>query len=163
MKTIPLYKTDLVAIVDDEDYESLSKYRWLLHKAGYAIRREKGKTILMHRCLIAVPAGMQVDHINHNGLDNRKNNLRPCTMAQNQRNRGVSKSNTSGCKGVYWNRKTNKWVAQIVSNQNEKTYLGSFLDIKDAARGYDEAAKKYHGEFAKLNFPRAKKLLEGKK
>jgi hypothetical protein len=93
---------------------------------------------------------MQVDHINGNTLDNRKENLRICTQNQNGKNRLLNKNNVSGYKGVTYKKANKLWCAQIVVNYH-KMYLGLFTTAEAAALAYNEAAKKYHGEFAKLN------------
>ena len=148
------------AIVDPDDYERLSRYNWYVRKTPqtfYAKRstltRKTITPIYMHRCVIKVPAGMVADHINHNGLDNRKAKLRPVTRAQN--NRHKKKINTkcrSMYKGIYYDRRDGVWYARITCN-GKAIYLGSFKDEIEAAKAYDRAAKKYHGEFAGLNFP----------
>jgi hypothetical protein len=99
------------------------------------------------------PEGMFVDHINHNGLDNRKANLRFATRAENNRNvRCLKKNKSSRYRGVYHDKKYKKWRAHISVN-NKKRHLGYFKDEKEAARAYDNAARKYYKEFAILNFP----------
>jgi len=106
----------------------------------------------MHREVIHPPDHLFVDHINHNGLDNRKANLRPATCAQNNYNsRHFRKSKSSKYRGVNWNKQRKKWFALINYNKKEK-FIGAFKDEKQAAKAYDKAAKKYHGEFASLNF-----------
>jgi len=114
---------------------------------------KKYTLIFMHREIIEIGDGLVADHINNNTVENRKANLRPATQAQNIRNRrkfaGFSKSKY---KGVYWKPHMNKWVAQIGIDK-KVIYLGSFKKQKDAAKAYEKAAKKYHGEFASLNFP----------
>ena len=97
------------------------------------------------------PLGMQVDHINGDRLDNRRENLRIVTNWQNQMNRGMTINNSSGYKGVRL-RRSGKWEAQIRVNK-KAIFLGRFYDKLDAAHAYDDAAKKYFGEFARLNFP----------
>ena len=107
----------------------------------------------MHREVCKVADDMLVDHINHNGLDNRKANLRPATWAQNIRNRKkYFDKSRSRYKGLVWDRYSNKWRARICLNRTQ-IQLGSFDDEIEAAKAYDRAAKKYHGEFASLNFP----------
>jgi len=107
----------------------------------------------MHRIIIDVPEGMFVDHINHNGLDNRKANLRPATPAENARYARYPKINTSSkYRGVWYNKQTKKWRATIVVNRKRKQ-IGYFKHEIDAARAYDESAKKYYRDFAVLNFP----------
>ena len=167
MKKIKLSKSQF-ALVDDEDYDELIKYKWCASycnntKSFYAMRTGRvsdldacGATIRMHRVIMNAPKGMQVDHIDHNTLDNQKINLRICTASQNAMNKGPSKSNKSGYKGVGWDKKYNKWEAQIMINGKHKR-LGSFTCKHEAARVYNLASLKYHGEFAYIN-----EIKEGK-
>ncbi|MBA7709536.1 hypothetical protein ES703_118455 [subsurface metagenome] len=115
--------------------------------------------IKMHREVIKVADGMFADHISHNGLDNRKANLRPATRTENNWNR--RKSNKPGCtsrfKGVSWHKGRKKWSANIWLNGGQKS-LGYFVDGNDAAKAYDKAARKYHKDFAVLNFPLSPRL-----
>ena len=107
----------------------------------------------MHREVIHPPDNLFVDHINHNGLDNRKANLRLATYAQNSYNRKqFRKRQTSKYTGVSWIKQIKKWRVIICYN-GKKKFIGYFKDEKQAAKAYDKAAKKYHGEFASLNFP----------
>lgn len=157
MKTIPLTK-GVDAIVDDEDYMELSKYRWHARETPggfYACRnarRVNGKQvpIMMHSLLCPIPAGMEVDHVDGNPLNNRRNNLRACTRSQNQFNKGRNKNNTSGYKGVSSVQKTGRWRARI-NVDGKAIYLGSYETKKSAARAYNEACLKYHLEFSKPN------------
>jgi hypothetical protein len=153
MKEIPL-TMGKVAIVDDEDYEWLMQWKWYCTTRGYATRGWDGGAvhILMHREIAKTPDGMETDHINHNRLDNRKSNLRNCTPTQNKMNKGFDSRNTSGYKGVSWNKSAKKWFAYIRFNK-QRVNIGVFEDIVEAAHAYDAAARKYHGEFAYLNFP----------
>ena len=149
------------AIVDTDDYVWLSKYKWYVVKRGntfYANRGQWSKTqkrrltITMHRLIIDVPDGLFVDHINHNGLDNRKANLRPATPAENARYARYPKINTSSkYRGVWYNKKKEKWRATISVNLKRKQ-IGYFKNEIDAARAYDNAAKHYYKDFAILNF-----------
>jgi hypothetical protein len=149
------------AIVDPDDYARLSRYRWYAAKGDhsfYAVRGQwSGKlkrtvTIMMHREIIDLPEGMVADHINHNGLDNRKANLRLATPADNARNARYPKINTSSkYRGVWYNKQTKKWRATILVNRKRKQ-IGYFHNEVEAAKAYDCAAKKYYREFAILNF-----------
>lgn len=143
------------SIVDDEDYEKASLITWHLFPGrctDYAITNKEGKSLFLHRFIMDAPKGLQVDHINGNGLDNRKENLRLCTSTENKRNTKKHKRNKSGYRGVSLDSRSGKYRAQI-STGEKILHLGLFADPEDAARSYDEAAKKYHGKFASLNFP----------
>jgi len=150
------------AKVDLDDYERLRKYEWYAAKSnkGFYARgcvtdskTAKARTIYMHQKILEVPKGMVVDHINHDKMDDRRANLRAATRAQNVRNRKkFSNSNGSKYKGIYFRKKSRKWEVMITF-ERKKIHLGCFKDEIDAAKAYDAAAKKYHGEFAVLNFP----------
>lgn len=157
MKTINLNKTDKYAVVDDDDFIALKKYQWKLWTCGngkeYVGRDvfENGqyKPVLMHRQLLNAEKGLSVDHINGDGLDNRKINIRICTHKENMRNRKIHKNNTSGFRGVYPYKYG--WRAQIKVDGKIK-HLGSSKNRIDLAKIYNQAAIKYFGEFARLNF-----------
>lgn len=152
MKKIKLTK-GMVALVDDEDFERINSFKWCVGKTSfhhYAMRRDGKKTLFMHRFIVDAPKGLLVDHINRNGLDNRKENLRVCTAQQNRRNGGLSKLNTSGYKGVSWNKGIHKWSAYITANY-KRIHLGYFDDKTEAARAYNNAAKQYFKEFNSSN------------
>jgi len=149
------------AIVDPEDYERLSKHKWHAVKSKntfYATRRihlgkNKWKHIKMHREILEPPDHLYVDHINHKGFDNRKANLRPATHRQNSYNRiHFRKNPSSKYKGVSFKKRAKKWCVQISYNGKSET-IGYFEDETDAAKAYDTAARKFHKEFAVLNFP----------
>lgn len=147
-----LVSGNIIALVDDEDLERLSAHRWFIHSGGYASRQEgtwrKGrKQIYMHQ---EVMGGKIIDHINANKLDNRKANLRFATKGQNNANRGLLSNNTSGYKGVTWDKSRGKYQAYAWF-QDKKYYLGRFDSILDAAKVVDDFNKKYFGEFAYLN------------
>lgn len=139
-----------VALIDEQDYERLQSYRWTVSEQGYAIRWVRNHKIKMHRDVMNPPEGMEIDHINGNKLDNRRANLRICTHADNVRNVGKRKDNSSGFKGVYWRSDVKKWRA-LIQVEGRRIDLGFFTEPQDAALAYDKAARKYHGEFARTN------------
>ncbi len=166
-RRIPLTKGKF-AIVDPENYEKLSKYKWhalQYRDTFYAVRIGRksearyGKNIWMHRVVLGLDEGVICDHINHNGLDNREANLRPATHSQNMQNRPKRRTKChSKYKGVSFRTAQRKWVADIQVN-GKPIFLGYFDDETEAAREYDRAAKKYHGQFAALNFKRHRSKL----
>ena len=147
-------------LLDVKDYYRLRIFKWVVYGNGhnlYAIRLQftdpnKTKTVYMHREIMNPPADLVVDHKNCDGLDNRKDNLRLATQAQNTRNRRKKKNGSSQFLGVYFNKEKSAWDSQI-SSQGKRMFLGRFDNEIDAARAYDEAARKYHKDFARLNFP----------
>lgn len=120
---------------------------------GYITVNIDGKNTHLGRAVLAAPKGLFVDHINMDPLDNRRKNLRFATKAQNMHNRRRPRHNSTGFKGVYFNKATGKWDAYISANKR-RTYLGAFLSAEAAARAYDLKAAAIHGEFARPNFPR---------
>lgn len=155
VRYIPLTQ-GLYAIVDADDYVWLSRHNWCAKKDGntyYAQRRRHGRLISMH-CEIMVPAaGYLVDHVNGHGGDNRRRNMRICTRGQNNRNRRKQRTPcTSQYKGVRRDKETGKCCARI-RHKGVPIFLGTFADEIEAARAYDRAARKFHGPFARLNFP----------
>ncbi len=157
MRELPLTQGK-VALVDDDDYERVAQYKWHAYQARhgrwYAKRhtsRTTGRhTLYLHRFILNVVS--HIDHKNHDGLDNRRCNLRPATRNQNNRNRGMSCRNRIGYKGVRRARNNQRWGALITVN-NKQIWLGMFNSQIDAARAYDAKARELHGEFAGLNFP----------
>ena len=149
MKEIPVSE-GFVAKVDDEDFPLLSRHKWNIKKGlrtQYAITSIQNRPIYMHR-LIVIPTGiLMVDHIDHNGLNNQKANLRICSRSQNSCNQVMSRSNKSGYRGVFWHEQYKRWRAVIVLNYKQ-IHLGSFKDKESAHLAYKEAAKKYYGAFA---------------
>ncbi len=147
-----------VAIVDDDQYEALSRHKWCVHNwDGYwyaergAQRDGRWMTEKMHRVIMNAPNGIEVDHINGDGLDNCRANLRLATHAENMYNQRPRRDGTSQYKGIYWDKQHRAWRAQIMVD-GHNIYLGDFNDEKDAAHTYDAAARRYFGEFAKTNF-----------
>lgn len=138
-------------IVDKEDYDELSKYKWCLSKNGYANGRINGKMVNMHTHLKGKPPnGFVIDHINRNKLDNRRSNLEFRTFSQNAQNKTKAINTTSSYYGVHWRKEKKKWVASI-SYQKESQNLGSFDSEIDAAKKYDTAAFVLHGKNAQTN------------
>lgn len=143
-----------IALVDDDDYLKVKDYNWVMAKEGYVFfgKYNSGKRtrILLHRLIMRTPKGYFTDHRNHNRLDNRKENLRVCTAAQNSFNR-LKSSKILGYKGIYFNKDKQKWRADIHA-YGKRIFLGLFESDIIAAKAYDIAAKKYHKEFAQTNF-----------
>jgi hypothetical protein len=162
------------ALVDDEDYDYLMQWKWYAVKCThtwYAFRsidcNGSRRRFPMHRDILNTPKGMETDHIDHNGLNNQRSNIRICTKNENQRNK--QSRGKSRFVGVCWSvcvakrySKTEKrikiytyegkWVAHILAN-GKPIHLGYYEKEEDAAKAYDRAALKYHGAFANLNFP----------
>ncbi len=136
-----------VAVVDDENFEFLNRWKWYYHK-GYAVR--KHTSISMHRTVLNTPVNKDTDHINRDTLDNRLVNLRVCNESENQHNTGKPKHNTSGYKGVYWHIRSKKWIAKI-KLKKKSIHIGCFDDIGNAVMAYNKVALELHGEFAYLN------------
>lgn len=148
----------LVALIDECDFIFVSKYKWHASESNntfYALRpnadgwnRGECTTPAMHREILSITdPRIEVDHVDRNGLNNQRNNLRITDDCGNAQNKGVSRNNLSGYKGVGWNCR-GRWRARI-----KQKYLGYFLTPEEAARAYDKAAKGLYGEFAYLNFP----------
>ncbi len=164
-------------LVDDEDFEWLSQYKWCVRKdrktcyayINITIQSQnkdqnikyKLKRLLIHRVIIERKLGREltseewIDHIDHNGLNNQQSNLRICNMSQNGGNSikqkyYAKKPTTSKYKGVYWHKRDQKWEAHIRVN-GKKIYLGRFINEVEAAKAYDIAASKYFGQFANFN------------
>lgn len=158
MKQIPLTQGK-VALVDDADFQHFNQWKWLALKGRnnkwYAARMPsrrlgKRKWIFMHNEIMGTPPGLETDHIDGDGLNNQRRNLRDATHAQNSKNRRMRSDNKTGYKGV--TKIGNSYNAILVSDY--KVVLNkSFSTAEEAARAYDEAAKKHHGPFANLNFP----------
>ncbi len=154
-REIPLTK-GYVALVDDEDYGWLSEWNWFAYPHGHTVygRRtsyEGGQhTVILHRVILGIDGDplLKGDHINGNGLDNRRGNLRLATISQNNCN-AIKKA--GNYKGATLTPDRKKWRARITAN-GRLIHIGTFESEIEAARAYDRVARRYHGEFAKLNF-----------
>lgn len=163
---VPLYgkwARGRVALVDVEDFDLVMQYRWSVMEAvrgrgrsgPYAVTSSicdangKQRTTRMH---VLIMGQLWIDHVNGDGLDNRRSNLRPATVAQNNRNRRPTVGTSSQFKGVRWYPPREKWNARIGHN-GKLRHLGYFEDEIEAAKAYDEAARLLFGEYARPNFP----------
>ncbi len=134
-------------LVDDKDYEWLNQWKWRCHPKGYATRTVGKTGILMHRLIMDASKHVQIDHINRNKLDNRRNNLRFCNNSENHFNRTITKRSTSGVKGVYWSSQKLKWRIQI-QHKGKFHFFGYYDDLVVAKKVAKEKYKKLAGEFA---------------
>lgn len=159
MKELHLINTDKVALVDDEDWERVRELPWYFQRARttqYAVTSKmvcgEVLAISLHRFLLQPPNGMMVDHINGDGLDNRRYNLRLATASQNRANSKVRKSNISGFKGVTLRPHRGSYMVRILVG-DKREYVGEFWSPELAAMAYDKRAREVFGEYARLNFP----------
>lgn len=160
MITLKIHNCEEFVLLDDDTPNEILSMNWRISKKGYVTTTQylgkidgKYKTtgIYLHRLIAIPPFKMQVDHINGNKLDNRKQNLRICTNQQNNRNINAHKDSTSKYKGVSWDKTNKKWLVQITDQYGKNRHIGRFVDEIEAANAYNEYAKIYHKEFAKLN------------
>lgn len=159
MKQIQLTKGQ-VTLVDDGDYEWLNRWKWHAvpnHRAFYVMRniriaKNKKTSEQMHRLILGLKPGdkRECDHVDGNGLNNQRENLRICSLSQNSQSSRKRKGCTSKYKGVHWDRRDRKWISQAQVNE-KRIRLGCFDAEVDAAKAYDTAALKYYGEFARTN------------
>lgn len=163
MKQIPLRSAKypgLFALVDDEDYEWLSQYKWCPHAyktVMYAVTKIKDsegkwRHVKMHRLILDAPTEMEVDHENRNGLDNQRHNIRLATKSQNMRNI-AGRIGSSSFVGVSFHKNRKKWVAYATDDGGRRVNLGTFISEKDAAVARDTYVKSAYGPFVVLNFP----------
>jgi len=156
MKRIKLTQNKY-ALLDDSDFQELNNHKWYTIKHGntfYAVRQSKRingkqKRIFMHRIIAGTPNGKETDHVDCDGLNNQRRNLRVCTRSENEMNKGLTKLNTSGFKGVSWFKTSKKWGARIYYNGKNK-HLGLFKTKLEAYNVYCKASKIYHREFSRI-------------
>lgn len=152
----------LFAVIDAEDAPLVLPHKWHPLKDGlafYAVRckqiaprpNRRTKCWRMHRVITGAPNGVEVDHVDRDGLNNTRANLRQCSNAENVRNRSPMKNNTSGFRGVSFLARTGRWKATI-NGRGQRVHLGYHATAEEAARAYDAMARELHGEFARLNF-----------
>ena len=155
MRVITLVRGEK-SLVDDEDFERLSQHRWYAIQgrttvyAQGAIRQPDGriKSVGMHRFIMGEPVGMEVDHIDGDGLNNQQSNLRVASTAENQRNRtGINRNNRSGVRGVFWVKREGRWRAQICVD-GKNIGLGDFAEFGEAVIARRQGELDHFGEFA---------------
>lgn len=137
-------------LIDEGDAERVLKHRWTANPKGYIIARINRRCMNIARFLLDCPLGMETDHIDHNPLNNRRNNIRICTHQENQRNKNPTQNKTSQFKGVHWDKKSMKWRVSCKFNGSQM-YLGLFAKEIDAAKKYNEFATKNYGAYACIN------------
>jgi hypothetical protein len=144
------------SVIDSSDIHLIEGFNWYAMRQKqtvYAFRNEiidgKASLVSIHRTIAGHPHGMQVDHRDGNGLNNRKSNLRIATHQQNNLNRRFSEKNSSGLKGVSWCKERNKWLSQI-QIAGKSFNLGRFDTKEDAYNAYCAYSKKLHGEFGRV-------------
>ena len=146
VKKIPLTKGKF-ALVDSQDFKWLKQWKWCF-SSGYAERGvwdgNKIKKIKMHRIINQTPQGLETDHINRNTLDNRRSNLRTVNRRGNAVNGKLYATNTSGIKGVYWHKETQKWRAMISDADGKLIHLGLYFNINDAQLARDQGEQLYY-------------------
>ena len=145
------------ALIDEDDFALVCRYKWCARRNPqngkfYAVSNKGGKTVYMHRVIRGAPKGVEVDHIDGDGLNNTRRNLRDATPAQNHCNAPRRSRNTSGYKGVSWDKERARWAAEVRMG-GRRIRCGRFATAEEAARAYDRSAKELQGEFAHLNFP----------
>ena len=142
------------ALIDDEDYKKASKWRWRVIQNRYVEGRRltnQKENIRLHRLILDAPKDMDVDHIDYDGFNNQKSNLRLCTTAQNiQRQRPQTRSKTSRHRGVFWDKSRNRWTAKV-RKCGKDILIGRFKTEIEAVKIWNEKAKELFGEYAYIN------------
>jgi hypothetical protein len=157
--------TGHAALVDSTDWPVVNQYSWAastgewgVYVIANTVKPDGRRTMIkLHRLLLDAPRNLLVDHVNHDGLDNRRANLRLCNTSQNGGNSRMSRNNTSGYKGVGWHKQKGKWRAYIGVDRKLR-HLGLFDDPWEAAQAYNVAALEAWGEFAFLNIRKVEEL-----
>lgn len=140
-------------VFDLDNLNEISKHNWFLDSNGYIFANVNDTKVRIHRMVLNCTGETKcVDHINGNKLDNRKINLRECSVSENAMNKRRKVTSNSRYKGVTWHKKNNKWQAQIEINSKSK-YIGQFDNELEAALAYDRMARELFGDFARVNFP----------
>lgn len=141
MATIPLTNSDKVATVDDDDYAELSKWRWSLHQGYARCWQRKNRSVSMHRMIMGYNGNLDIDHLNGDGLDNRRQNIRIVTHAVNLANRPkLNNNNRSGYRGIHWCNTSKRWKARI-GVKGTKKYIASTRTLKEAIKAYNTYMK----------------------
>lgn len=152
---VQLHNSPHSVLIDDDDFSLISEFTWYHNPEGYALTRKtiggKRTSIWMHRLIMDAQAGEKIDHIDGDGLNNQRANLRFASAAENMYNRRKNKDASSKYKGVTLVRKTNHWIAGL-NYEGKRVYIGYFAIEEDAARAYDQKARELFGEFARTNF-----------
>lgn len=147
MKRLPLTK-GAFTLIDDEDFDHVTRWRWKLHPQGYACRSTwvdgRYVTLMLHRVIANTPPHLQTDHINRDRLDNRRSNLRNVTGSVNTMNQGLSPRNTSGYRGVTWDKARKKWMA-TTKHLGRYVYLGRYDTAEEAAAAREEYDRRERG------------------
>lgn len=157
-----------VVLIDDQDRELLLPYKWyaaMFRKTWYAFASEAGESrprnLYMHRLIMGMPEGLEVGHVDGDGLNNRRDNLRLATHMQNLTNQRVNAANTSGYRGVTWNKRRMQWMAQT-KHFGKHIHFGYHDNLVDAAVAYDKGMRAIHGPHCHSNFPEEVSVAEGR-
>ena len=146
-----IYIGDKVTYVDIEDYNRIKSFRWYIDKVGYVVGYVDGKMVKLHRFITDCPQDKVVDHINRNKLDNRKSNLRICSVKDNNRNHSKSCNNKSGYKNIYKVKNRELWKVAIRADGNEYVKYFKLDELNQAIEWRNEVLKRVHGEYANLD------------